>query len=123
MGRRKRDDPDREIVDHELPVGSMSQADMIVMLIGSGISISRSGPAATIPVGGRVNLSIPAGMAATVEATEDGLYFDITEGNPSIKLPLIGKVWPVVVEGLRLSGDTMTIELDGWKDYQIKVLP
>lgn len=120
MGRRKRE---QDLQEHGLPVGAVSQSDMIGMLIGSGISISRSGPAATIPVGGRVNLSIPAGMRAAVESTEDGLYFDIIEGNPTIRLPLIGKVWPVVVQGLRLSGDTLTIELDGWKDYSIKVLP
>lgn len=118
MGRKRER---KEKQDHGLPMASMSAGDMIPMLIGRGVSITRSGEATVIPVG-PAKLSIPDSVSATIESDGGDIVFDFTQGNPSIRLPFIGRIWPVVVEGMRLSGDTLTIELDGWKDYQIKVL-
>ncbi len=46
---------------------------------------------------------------------------NVTEGQPQIKLPLIGWFWPIGIESLRLEGDLLTVGLNGWEDYSMKV--
>ena len=43
------------------------------------------------------------------------------EGQMKIKLPLIGWFWPIGIESLTLAGDMLTVGLDGWTDYTMKV--
>jgi len=118
-GRRDR----REKRDHDVPMGAVNQSDLIPLILGNGVSINRSGPAVSIPVGGGVQFIVPAGMQA--EARQEGgeSVIEITAGNPTIRLPWVGRIWPIKVDGLRMSDGMLTVELDGWKDYQIRVLP
>lgn len=118
-GRRDR----REKRDHGVPMGAVNQSDLIPLILGNGVSINRSGPAVSIPVGGGVQFIVPAGMQA--EARQEGgeSVIEITAGNPTIRLPWVGRIWPIKVDGLRMSDGMLTVELDGWKDYSIKVLP
>lgn len=118
-GRRDR----REKRDHGVPMGAVNQSDIFPLVVGDGISLERSGPEISIPLGYRASLIVPAGMR--VNAVQDGgeTVVEIISGNPTVKLPLIGKLWPIRVEGFRLSDGMLTVELDGWKDYQIRVLP
>lgn len=118
-GRRDR----KEKREHDVPMGAVNQSDLIPLILGDGVSINRSGPAVSIPVGGGVQFIVPAGMQA--EARQEGgeSVIEITEGNPTIRLPWVGRIWPIKVDGMRLSAGMLTVELDGWKDYQIKVLP
>lgn len=118
-GRRDRESK-RE---HDVPMGTVNQADILPLLIGDGITLTRSGPDVTVPLGGKVALVIPSGMQVSASHSGDETILSIDEGNPVIRLPWVGRLWPIKVDGMRLSGDTLTVELDGWKDYQIKVLP
>lgn len=119
MGRKNRDQKDKR--DHGLPMASMGVMDILPAIIGRGIEVTRSGEAVTIPVG-PAKLMIPSGISASVESNEEGIVFEFGVQRPTIRLPFIGRIWPVAVDAVRLEGDTLTIELDGWKDYQIKVL-
>jgi len=118
-GRRDRE-PKRE---HDVPMGAVNQSEILPLLIGDGLTLTRSGPDVTVPLGGKVALVIPSGMQVSASHSGDEMILSIEAGNPVIRLPWIGRLWPIKVEGMRLSGDTLTVELDGWKDYQIKVLP
>lgn len=118
-GRRDRE-PKRE---HAVPIGTVNQAEILPLLIGDGLTLTRSGPEVTIPLGNKVALVMPSGMQISASHSGDEMILSIEAGNPVIRLPWIGRLWPIKVEGMRLSGDTLTVELDGWKDYQIKVLP
>lgn len=118
-GRRGRE-PKRE---HDVPMGAVNQADILPLFIGDGLTLTRSGPDVTVPLGGKVALVIPSGMQVSASHSGDETVLSIEAGNPVVRLPWIGRLWPIKVEGMRLSGDTLTVELDGWKDYQIKVLP
>lgn len=109
--------------EHDVPMGTVTQADILPLLIGDGITLTRSGPDVTVPLGGKVALVIPSGMQVSASHSGDETILSVDEGNPVIRLPWVGRLWPIKVDGMRLSGDTLTVELDGWKDYQIKVLP
>ena len=60
-----------------------------------------------------------------VVTDKDGEVVIVTaeSGAPHILLPVIGKLWPVNIVRMRLEGDLLTVELDGWSDYQIHVTP
>lgn len=45
----------------------------------------------------------------------------VVSGRPQIKLPIIGWLWPIGIESLRLEVDTLTVGLDGWADYVMKI--
>lgn len=118
---RRRDRKEKR--EHDVPMGAVNQSDLIPLILGDGVTVNRSGPAVSIPVGGGVQFIVPAGMQA--EARQEGgeSVISITAGNPTIRLPWVGRIWPIKVDGMRLSAGMLTVELDGWKDYQIRVLP
>lgn len=108
---------------HNLPAGSISSKALTLMMIGDGLRLTRTGPETKIPVGYGVSIVIPRGM--TLVGYKDGEVVIVTaeSGAPHILLPVIGKLWPVNIVRMRLEGDLLTVELDGWSDYQIHVTP
>lgn len=114
-GKRKR--------AHNLPAGSISSKALTLMMIGDGLRLTRTGPESKIPVGYGVSIVIPQGM--TLAGSKDGEAVIVTaeSGAPHILLPVIGRLWPVNIVRMRLEGDLLTIELDGWSDYQVHVTP
>lgn len=106
---------------HDLPPGSIDQKTLALLVLGDGITVIRSGPEATIPVGYGVKVMIPVGVEMRASREGEAVVVKSHGKAPYILLPVIGRLWTVGIVGMRLVGDTLTIELDGWTDYVVKI--
>lgn len=113
MGKKK---------DHDLPVGSLSEMQVLPYLIGDGVTLRRSGPAIELPLGLKgLTFTIPEGVEILIRKDGSGYVAEILAGQPFIKLPVLRNLYPVKVEKLRLIHNLLTVELDGWRDYTIRI--
>lgn len=121
-GRRDR----KEKRDHDLVgvTASIPGAEILPLILGDETTINRrSSTEQKIPLGYGANLIIPGKVSLSITQEGDETVAEFTEGTPKVLLPVLRKLCPVGVERLRLREGMLTVELDGWKDLQIMVLP
>jgi hypothetical protein len=106
---------------HNLPPGSIDQKTLAFMVIGDGLKLTRVGPEVKVSVGYGVSIVMPKGMVLAGSKDGESVVAKVEQGAPYILLPVIGRLWPVGIIGMRLDGDLLTVELDGWADYQVKI--
>lgn len=122
QGKRDR----KEKKNHDLVgvTASIPGAEILPLIIGDETTINRrSSTEQKIPLGYGANLVIPGEVSLSITQEGSETVAEFTEGTPKVLLPVLRKLWPVGVERLRLANGMLTVELDGWKDLQIKVLP
>lgn len=106
---------------HNLPAGTVDNRALALLVVGDGLKLTRVGPEVKIPVGYGVTIVFPKGMALAGSKVGESIYVKVEAGAPYILLPVIGKLWPVGIIGMKLEGDLLTVELDGWTDYEVKI--
>ena len=110
--------------DHDLVgvVSTVPGAELLPMILGEETTVRRRASGETkLPLGYGASLVIPAETELSASSTGDVTIVTVVAGAPKVLLPVLRRLWPVSVQRMRLSGDTLTIELDGWKDLTIKV--
>jgi len=116
----------KEKKDHDL-VGVTAEipgAAILPLIIGDETTINRrSATEQKIPLGYGANLIIPGDVSISISQEGSEAVAEFTKGAPKVLLPVLRKLWPVGVERLRLTEGMLTVELDGWKDLHVKVLP
>lgn len=119
QGKKNKEKRDHDLVNL---VGQASETDILGTVIGEGISIRRTALIEVkIPLGYGANLIVPPDVEFRVTKSGEETVAEAVKGNPKVLLPVLRKLWPVSVERMRLSGDTLVVEMDGWKDLTIKV--
>lgn len=121
-GRRDR----KEKKNHDLVglTASIPGAEILPLILGDETTINRrSATEQKIPLGYGAVLTIPGESSLTIRQEGEETVAEFTSGTPQVLLPVLRRLWPVGVERLRLREGMLTVELDGWKDIQVRVLP
>lgn len=106
---------------HNVPAGSIDSRTLSLMAVGDGLRLTRVGPEVKIPAGYGVSVVFPKGLVLAGSKEGEVIVVKVEAGTPYILLPFIGKLWPVGIIGMRLEGDLLTVELDGWTDYEMRI--
>lgn len=106
---------------HNVPPGAIDSRSLAKLVIGDGLSIGRSGPESKIYVGYGVSIVLPKNVQLECRAKDGVFHVTASTGAPYILLPVVGKLWPIGIIAAHLDGDLLTVELDGWTDYQVKI--
>lgn len=120
-GRRDR----KEKKNHDLVglTASIPGAEILPLILGDETTINRrSSTEQKIPLGYGAVLTIPGESSLTIRQEGEETVAEFTSGTPQVLLPVLRRLWPVGVERLRLREGMLTVELDGWKDIQVRVL-
>ena len=116
----------REKKNHDLVgvTASIPGAEILPLILGDETTINRRSAAEQkIPLGYGAVLTIPGESSLTIRQEGDETVAEFTSGAPQVLLPVLRRLWPVGVDRLRLREGMLTVELDGWKDIQVRVLP
>ncbi len=116
----------REKKNHDLVgvTASIPGAEILPLILGDETTINRrSSTEQKIPLGYGAVLTIPGETSLTIRQSGDETVAEFTSGAPQVLLPVLRRLWPVGVDRLRLREGMLTVELDGWKDIQVRVLP
>lgn len=118
----KRDRKEKKSHDLVGVTGSIQGADILPLLIGDETTINRrASTEQKIPLGYGANLIVPAEIVIQISHQGSETVAEFSEGSPKVLLPVLRRLWPVGVDRLRLSEGMLTVELDGWKDIQVRV--
>lgn len=105
---------------YEATPGNIAIQDLLPYVIGDSLTLVRRGETAlSIAVGYGVKLIVPAEVQITARKTGDVIEVTVEAGAPELHLPIVRKLYPIRIEGIKIENNRLTVILDGWKDYSI----